>query len=53
MQCALTGECRFSVRYSRERLALTTLERQELAQLRRENKRLEMEREILKAAAVN
>lgn len=31
--------------------ALTTAERQELAQLRRENKRLKMEREILKAAA--
>lgn len=31
--------------------ALTTAERQELALLRRENKRLKMEREILKAAA--
>lgn len=31
--------------------ALTTAERQELQQLRRENKRLQMERDILKAAA--
>jgi transposase len=31
--------------------ALTTLEREELQQLRRENKRLLMEREILKKAA--
>jgi transposase len=31
--------------------ALTTLEREELARLRRENKRLQMEREILKKAA--
>ena len=31
--------------------ALTTAERQELALLRRENKRLKMERDILKAAA--
>jgi transposase-like protein len=31
--------------------ALTTAEREELAQLRRDNKRLKMEREILKAAA--
>jgi transposase-like protein len=31
--------------------ALTTIEREELARLRRENKRLRMEREILKAAA--
>jgi transposase len=31
--------------------ALTTAERQELAVLRRENKRLKMERDILKAAA--
>jgi transposase len=31
--------------------ALTTVEREELARLRRENKRLRMEREILKAAA--
>ena len=31
--------------------ALTTTERQELARLRRENKQLQMEREILKKAA--
>jgi transposase len=31
--------------------ALTTAEREELARLRRENKRLQMERDILKAAA--
>jgi transposase len=31
--------------------ALTTEEREELARLRRENKRLTMERDILKAAA--
>lgn len=31
--------------------ALTTAEREELARLRRENKRLAMERDILKAAA--
>ena len=31
--------------------ALTTAEREELTQLRRENKRLQMEREILKKAA--
>ena len=31
--------------------ALTTVEREELTQLRRENKRLQMEREILKKAA--
>ena len=31
--------------------ALTTAEREELVRLRRENKRLEMEREILKKAA--
>ena len=31
--------------------ALTTAEREELQQLRRENKRLQMEREILKKAA--
>jgi transposase-like protein len=31
--------------------ALTTAEREELAQLRRDNKRLRMERDILKAAA--
>ena len=31
--------------------ALTTAEREELARLRRENKRLTMERDILKAAA--
>jgi transposase-like protein len=31
--------------------ALTTAEREELVQLRRDNKRLEMEREILKKAA--
>jgi len=31
--------------------ALTTVEREELARLRRENKRLMMERDILKAAA--
>jgi transposase-like protein len=31
--------------------ALTTAEREELAQLRRENKQLRMDREILKAAA--
>jgi transposase len=31
--------------------ALTTAEKQELAQLRRENKQLRMEREILKKAA--
>lgn len=31
--------------------ALTTVEREELARLRRENKRLTMERDILKAAA--
>ncbi len=31
--------------------ALTTVEREELARLRRENKRLQMERDILKAAA--
>ena len=31
--------------------ALTTAEREELARLRRENKRLHMERDILKAAA--
>ena len=31
--------------------ALTTLEREELQRLRRENKRLQMERDILKAAA--
>jgi len=31
--------------------ALTTAEREELAKLRRENKRLTMERDILKAAA--
>ncbi len=31
--------------------ALTTAEREELARLRRENKRLSMERDILKAAA--
>src|SRR4051812_303313 len=31
--------------------ALTTVERDELARLRRENKRLTMERDILKAAA--
>jgi len=31
--------------------ALTTREREELAQLRRDNKRLKMEREILKKAA--
>jgi transposase len=31
--------------------ALTTSERQELAELRRDNKRLRLEREILKAAA--
>ncbi len=31
--------------------ALTTSEREELARLRRENKRLSMERDILKAAA--
>ena len=31
--------------------ALTTLEREELSRLRRENKRLQLEREILKAAA--
>ena len=31
--------------------ALTTTEREELARLRRENKRLQMERDILKAAA--
>ncbi len=32
--------------------ALTTLEREELTKLRRENKRLQMEHEILKAAAI-
>ena len=32
--------------------ALTTAEREELVRLRRENKRLQMEREILKKAAV-
>ncbi len=31
--------------------ALTTAEREELSRLRRENKRLQMERDILKAAA--
>ena len=31
--------------------ALTTAEREEMARLRRENKRLTMERDILKAAA--
>lgn len=31
--------------------ALTTTEREELSRLRRENKRLQMERDILKAAA--
>jgi transposase-like protein len=31
--------------------ALTSVEREELARLRRENKRLQMERDILKAAA--
>lgn len=31
--------------------ALTTVEREELQRLRRENKRLQMERDILKAAA--
>jgi transposase len=31
--------------------ALTTTEREELTRLRRENKRLQMERDILKAAA--
>src|ERR1700689_4646586 len=31
--------------------ALTTVEREELTRLRRENKRLQMERDILKAAA--
>jgi transposase-like protein len=31
--------------------ALTTAEREELARLRRENKRLQLERDILKAAA--
>jgi transposase-like protein len=31
--------------------ALTTVEREELHRLRRENKRLQMEREILKKAA--
>ena len=33
------------------RCALTTAEREELQQLRRENKQLRMEREILKKAA--
>src|SRR5271156_5529023 len=33
--------------------ALTTAEREELTRLRRENKRLQMEREILKKAAAN